>query len=71
MKLREKVIIIVKCTQKILTYMKKQTFFAKPAIQNPNIQPQVLLAKMKGQQSMYYFIYCHLLGYFVWFAVSK
>ena len=51
--------------------MKKQTFFAKPAIRNPNIEPEVLLAKMKGQQSMYYVIYCHLLGYFIWFAVSK
>ena len=27
-------------------------FFAKLAIQNPNIQPGVFLAKMKGQQSM-------------------
>ena len=24
-------------------------FFAKPAIQNPNIQPAVFLVKMKGQ----------------------
>ena len=27
-------------------------FFAKPAIQNPNIQPGVFLAKMKSHQSM-------------------
>ena len=39
---------------KILTYMPKQTFFAKPEMQNPNIQPGVLLVEMKGQQSMYF-----------------
>ena len=27
-------------------------FFAKPVIQNPNIQPGVFLAKMKSHQSM-------------------
>ena len=35
-------------------------FFPKPDIQNPNIQPGVFLAKIKGQQSMYFFVYCHL-----------
>ena len=39
---------------KILTYMTKQTFFAKPEMQNPNIQLGLLLAEMKGQQSMYF-----------------
>ena len=29
--------------------------FAKPPIQNPNIQSRVFLAKMKGQQSMSFF----------------
>ena len=38
-------------------------FFAKPAIQNPNIQPGVFLAKMKGQQSMPFFVYCHLMNF--------
>ena len=33
--------------------MTKETFFAKPTMQSPNIQPEVLLAKMKGQQSIY------------------
>ena len=28
------------------------SFFAKPAIQNPNIQPAVFLAKMKSHRSM-------------------
>ena len=32
--------------------MTKQTFFAKLAMQNPNIQPRVVLSKMKDQQSM-------------------
>ena len=38
-------------------------FFAKPTIQNPNIQPGVFLAKMEGQQSMSFFIYCHLINF--------
>ena len=38
-------------------------FFAKPAIQNPNIQPGVFLAKMKGQQLMFFFVYCHLMNF--------
>ena len=38
-------------------------FFAKPAIQNPNIQPGVFLAKMKGQQLMSFFVYCHLMNF--------
>ena len=42
-------------------------FFAKPAIQNPNIQPGVFLARMKGQQSMSFFIYCHLMNFEVIF----
>ena len=29
-------------------------FFAKPAIQNTNIQPGVFLAKMEDQESMYF-----------------
>ena len=53
----------MKCTQKILTYMTKETFFAKSAMQNPNIQPGVLLTKMKGQQSIYFLIFCQPLGY--------
>ena len=51
--------------------MTKETFFAKPAMQSPNIQPGVLLAKIKVQQSIYFFIFCQLLGYFTWFVVSK
>ena len=39
------------------------SFFAKPAIQNPNIQPGMFLAKMKSQQSMSFFVYCHLLKF--------
>ena len=38
------------------------SFFVKPAIQNPNIRPGVFLAKMKGQQSMPFLIYCHLMN---------
>ena len=38
-------------------------FFAKLAIKNPSIQPGVFLAKMKGQQSMSFFIYCHLMNF--------
>ena len=38
-------------------------FFAKTAIQNPNIQPGVFLAKMKRQQSMSFLIYCHLMNF--------
>ena len=34
-----------------------------PAIQNPNIQPGVFLAKMKGQQLMSFFVYCHLMNF--------
>ena len=37
-------------------------FFDKPAIQNPNIQAGVILAKIKGQQSMSFFIYCYLMN---------
>ena len=29
-------------------------FFAKPAIQDPNIQPAVLFAKIKGQQCLFF-----------------
>ena len=32
--------------------MTKQTFFANLAMQNPNTQPRVVLAKMKDQQPM-------------------
>ena len=47
-------------------------FFAKPAIQDPNIQPAVLFAKIKGQQSFFYFLTIYeLLGYISWFVVSK
>ena len=47
-------------------------FFANPAIQNPNIQKGVFLAKMNSHQSMSFFIYCHQLsGYIAWFVVSK
>ena len=42
-------------------------FFAKPAIQNPNIQPGKFLTKMKGQQSMSFFICCHLMNFQVIF----
>ena len=42
-------------------------FFDKPAVQNPNIQPGVLLFKMKDQQSMSFFIYCHLMNFEVLF----
>ena len=38
-------------------------FFAKPVIQNPNIQPGVFLAKMKGHQLMPFFIYCRLMNF--------
>ena len=38
-------------------------FFAKPTMQNPNILPGVFLAKMKVQQSMYFFAYCHLMNF--------
>ena len=38
-------------------------FFAKSAIQNPNIQPGVFLTKMKGQQLMSFFVYCHLTNF--------
>ena len=38
-------------------------FFAKPAIQNPNIERRVFLAKMKSQQSMSFFVYCHLMNF--------
>ena len=38
-------------------------FFAKPAIQNPNIQPGVFLAKVKDKQSMTFFIHCHLMNF--------
>ena len=55
----------------ILTYMTKETFFAKSAMQSPNIQPGLLLAKMKGQQSLHFFIFCQPLGYFTWFVKSK
>ena len=39
------------------------SFFTKPEIQNPNIQPGMFLAKMKGQQSMSFFVYCHLMNF--------
>ena len=48
--------------------MTKETFFAKSAMQSPNIQPGVVLAKMKGPQSLYFFIFCQPLGYFTWFV---
>ena len=38
-------------------------FFAKPAIQNPDIQPGIFLAKMKVQQSISFFIYCNLMNF--------
>ena len=38
-------------------------FFAKPAIQNPSIQPGVFLATMKGQQLISFSIYCHLIKF--------
>ena len=37
--------------------------FAKLAIQNPNIQPVVFLPKIKDQQSMSLFSYCHLMNF--------
>ena len=48
-------------------------FFAKPAIQDPNIQPAVLFAKIKGQQCLFFnFLTIYeLLGYISWFVVSK
>ena len=42
-------------------------FFAKPAIQNPNIQSGVFSAKMKSHQSMSFFVYCHLMNFLVIF----
>ena len=38
-------------------------FFAKPAIENRNIQPGVFLTKIKGQQSVSFFVYCHLMNF--------
>ena len=38
-------------------------FFAKLALQNPNIQPGVFLAKTEDQQSISFFIYCHLMNF--------
>ena len=32
------------------------SFFAKPAIQNPNIQPGMFLAKMKSHQCLFLLI---------------
>ena len=41
-------------------------FFAKPAIQNPDIQTGMFLAKMESQQSMFFYLLSsyELLGYF-------
>ena len=49
-------------------------FSTKPAIQNFNIQQGVFLAKIKDQQSMYFFhlqSFHEFLGYFPWFVASK
>ena len=49
------------------------SFFAKPDIQNHNIQPGVFSAKMKGRKSVSFLftVIYELLGYFSWFIVSK